>query len=173
MIRVKLGEPDNDFVKAGKEELRRYRAFLRTSKSSNKTPPVKARAAGAKPGKSRRKPFKFKVYGSARESLMKTFGGKCAYCEGLIENTQPGDVEHYRPKGGVLVDGELKPGYYWLAATWDNLLISCIDCNRQRKQLIKGLGRVKAGKLNQFPLVEEKKTRQEAEGCRRRSPAAH
>lgn len=152
MIRVKLTEPDDAFAKAGKEELRKYRAFLKASRLAKK-----AGRAGSKSGKSSKKSFKFKVYGAARSKLLEVFGGKCAYCEGLIENNQPGDVEHYRPKGGVLVGKELKPGYYWLAATWDNLLISCADCNRQRTQLIKGIGRVKAGKLNQFPLADERK----------------
>ena len=70
------------------------------------------------------------------------FFGKCAYCESLITNNQPGDVDHYRPKGRVM-DANNKPvmittalgenphpGYYWLAYQFSNLLPSCIDCNR-------------------------------------------
>jgi uncharacterized protein (TIGR02646 family) len=157
MIRAKLIEPTEEFIKAGKEELRRYRAFLKASKASKKTKLVKAKASKSKSGKASKKSFKFKVYGSAREKLLEIFKGKCSYCEGPIESNQPGDVEHYRPKGGVLIGKDLKPGYYWLAAAWDNLLISCNDCNRQRKQLIKGIGRINAGKLNQFPLADEKR----------------
>lgn len=66
------------------------------------------------------------------------------------------DVEHYRPKGGYLdPDGTLcQPGYYWLAADWNNLFPSCIDCNREREQImVKGQAK-KLGKANKFPLVD-------------------
>ena len=50
------------------------------------------------------------------------------------------DIEHYRPKGAIIeLDPStykpyrkskkvpaLKPGYYWLAANWENLRPSCI-----------------------------------------------
>ena len=48
-------------------------------------------------------------------------------------------------------------GYYWLAATWPNLLLSCADCNRPRTQDdCDGNARV-IGKANFFPLVDETK----------------
>ncbi|MEF9674035.1 hypothetical protein QNM99_25505 [Pseudomonas sp. PCH446] len=47
------------------------------------------------------------------------------------------DVEHYRPKGAVSEDAS-HPGYWWVAMDWDNLLPSCIDCNRKRKQVTPG-----------------------------------
>ena len=90
------------------------------------------------------------------------FHGKCAYCEGRIVNTQPGDIEHYRPKGGVtdedcrpvMVDsngGEEvpHPGYYWLAYEWSNLLYACSDCNRINK---KKHGGAAVGKGARFPV---------------------
>ena len=48
-------------------------------------------------------------------------------------------VEHYRPKGGytnsLLKGAKLhKPGYYWLAYNWDNLLFSCSKCNISYKR---------------------------------------
>lgn len=68
-----------------------------------------------------------------KQALDKLFHGKCAYCESFYAGTQPVDVEHYRPKGGV--DGvDEHPGYWWLAGDWENLLPSCIDCNRKRRQ---------------------------------------
>ena len=91
-----------------------------------------------------------------KRALDALFHGKCAYCETFYSASQPMDVEHWRPKGEVhLDDGEkLKPGYYWLAATWENLLPSCIDCNRARTQHDVAEGRaVRIGKANQFPLV--------------------
>jgi hypothetical protein len=65
--------------------------------------------------------------------LEKLFHGKCAYCESVYVSTAPVDIEHYRPKAAVAED-ELHPGYWWLASDWDNLLPSCIDCNRRRGQ---------------------------------------
>ena len=82
------------------------------------------------------KAFEFAVYKSAavKDALERLFHGKCAYCESFFATTQPVDVEHYRPKGGVEgIDGH--PGYWWLAMVWTNLLPSCIDCNRRRDQL--------------------------------------
>lgn len=91
------------------------------------------------------------------------FHGKCAYCESPIASDQPGDIEHFRPKGEltdsenrpVLVDGAHggnipHPGYYWLAYDWRNLLPSCTDCNRPSKQ--KTGGKKRLGKWKQFPV---------------------
>lgn len=90
---------------------------------------------------------------AVKEALDVAFAHKCAYCESQIGQTQPLDVEHYRPKSGYLEGKELKkPGYYWLAATWENLLPSCIDCNRERKQIVEGTRRL-SGKESQFPIV--------------------
>jgi uncharacterized protein (TIGR02646 family) len=58
--------------------------------------------------------------------------GKCCYCEAKFLHVGYGDVEHYRPKNGFRQDATSpleKPGYYWLAYTWDNLLFSCKRCN--------------------------------------------
>jgi hypothetical protein len=92
------------------------------------------------------------------------FHGKCAYCETHLGGArQPGDAEHFRPKGGVnyrqldagsaacipaLAEDETvtpattiqHPGYFWLAYNWKNLLPACNFCNRA------------AGKRNQFPI---------------------
>lgn len=106
---------------------------------------------------------KFAAYkhGSVKSTLNALFGRKCAYCESLTLGTQPGDVEHYRPKAKVAVVDErtgeitMKRGYPFLAASWDNLLPSCIDCNRPRTQPeYDGAMRV-IGKSNFFPLAVE------------------
>jgi uncharacterized protein (TIGR02646 family) len=94
-----------------------------------------------------------------KDALAGLFGPKCAYCEFRYAGGAPMDVEHYRPKGGYLDErGVLrKPGYYWLAADWDNLLPSCIDCNRERKQVYRArdgkLVKGKSGKANHFPIL--------------------
>lgn len=79
--------------------------------------------------------FKFIKYKSdeVKRRLEELFHGKCAYCESFYASQAPVDVEHYRPKGAV--DGDPShPGYWWLGMEWTNLLPSCIDCNRRRKQ---------------------------------------
>lgn len=79
------------------------------------------------------KAFEFSVYKRAevKIALDRLFHGKCAYCETRYADAAPMDVEHFRPKGGV--EGEADhPGYWWLAMRWDNLLPSCLDCNRRR-----------------------------------------
>lgn len=98
----------------------------------------------------------FNVYGAdeVKEKLNFLFGFKCAYCESDFGAMMPVDVEHLRPKGGVIVpSGALRfPGYWWLASTWENLLPSCIDCNRSRWQKV-GKTKFKRGKENLFPLL--------------------
>ena len=81
------------------------------------------------------KSFSFSAYKDAevKAALEKLFHGKCAYCESIYRFQAPVDVEHYRPKGAV-EDDKTHPGYWWIAMAWDNLLPSCIDCNRRRKQ---------------------------------------
>ncbi len=104
--------------------------------------------------------FDFKAYKrvEVKAALEKIFHGKCAYCESYYRGTQPMDVEHWRPKGRTVpAEGKKakKPAYYWLAATWENLLPSCIDCNRKRKQHDVVEDRtVSIGKMDEFPLWE-------------------
>lgn len=51
-----------------------------------------------------------------RDDLIEIYNHKCAYCEQKMERY---NVEHYRPK----------TTYYWLAFSWDNLIMACPDCN--------------------------------------------
>lgn len=102
--------------------------------------------------------FDYKAYkrDAVKEALNTLFRYKCAYCESNFGATQPVDIEHYRPKGAVIANGkQVKPGYYWLAAEWDNLLPSCIDCNRARNQEFVDGTSGKSGKANLFPVDNE------------------
>lgn len=109
---------------------------------------------------------KFTAYSadSVKQKLNQLFGRKCMFCESLMSGTQSGDVEHFRPKGKVVItrkQGKVPaleaPGYHWLAAKWSNLLLSCSDCNRPRTQDDHdGSARV-IGKANFFPLADETK----------------
>jgi hypothetical protein len=105
-------------------------------------------------------PIDDEFYQKAKPFLLKLFNGKCAYCETVISSNQPGDVEHYRPKGRIRTkDGVVKvkigdkemehPGYWWLAYHWTNLLPSCIDCNRRRRHD----DDVMAGKSDYFEIL--------------------
>ncbi|MFK7749607.1 MAG: hypothetical protein AB8B65_14520 [Kordia sp.] len=116
------------------------------------------------------KAFKFKVYSNpeVKETLIKMSDGKCAYCESDILVTYVGDIEHFRPKGEIEELKETKnskPGYYWLAADWDNLLLSCRNCNQKSKQATTTEAELKSmGKMNQFPLFDEAKRVRSLEG---------
>lgn len=79
--------------------------------------------------------YEFKVYKAAevKQRLDELFFGKCAYCETFYASSAPVDIEHYRPKAAVEGEPDHR-GYWWLAMAWENLLPSCIDCNRRRKQ---------------------------------------
>jgi len=112
--------------------------------------------------------FKYAVYKSdeVKRRLEGLFFGKCAYCESFFAAVGPVDVEHYRPKGAV-AESPGHGGYWWLAMAWDNLLPSCIDCNRKRKQTVPaattslsdlyrfGLapGAGQSGKKDSFPIA--------------------
>ena len=140
MSKVELGHapPDLDgAASAGGQETAAAIAFF--AKAANRT-----KAFG-----------RFQAYKKKRviDALNRLFSWKCAYCESKYEATQPVDVEHYRPKAGVEVEGKLKqPGYYWLAATWGNLLPSCIDCNRKRTHDFPDADPETRGKANLFPI---------------------
>jgi uncharacterized protein (TIGR02646 family) len=92
--------------------------------------------------------FKFdsSIYGakSVKNALIKAQQGKCAFCESQVRHIAHGDVEHYRPKGGVRqndADRLEQPGYFWLAYGWENLFFACQLCNQSFKK-------------NRFPLAD-------------------
>lgn len=78
------------------------------------------------------------IYGHAevKEALKDLQAGKCCFCEAKITHISHGDVEHFRPKAGWVQDKEKlnRPGYYWLAYDWQNLLLCCEICNRRHKR---------------------------------------
>jgi len=128
-------------------------AFLRASKDEL------ARAKAHFEGTDAVDGFEFEAYRhpDVKAALWKLAGGgKCAYCEADFDVTQPSDLEHFRPKGGVDIGtGLKKPGYWWLAADWSNLLPSCIRCNRTENVEWFDGPRMSSGKGNSFPLIDE------------------
>lgn len=106
--------------------------------------------------------FKFDRYNHAdvKTALRAVFGTKCVYCESKYASGSDGDIEHFRPKGRVEGKTPDKPGYYWLANDWDNLLLACQHCNQSRRHLLGSDnsallndGKSK-GKLDKFPLSD-------------------
>ncbi len=88
--------------------------------------------------------FDSAVYGhtEVKTALITAQHGKCAFCESQVTHISYGDVEHFRPKGGFRQrarDSLARPGYYWLAYAWENLLFACQLCNQRHKR-------------NEFPL---------------------
>ena len=68
--------------------------------------------------------------------LMRMHHKKCCYCETKLPIPANLHVEHFRPKGAVRQnrgDNDEFPGYYWLAYSWENLLLACFDCNTTYK----------------------------------------
>lgn len=134
---------------------------------------LQGRRASRKKGAALAVEFKFSAYRDEqlRDALNRAYGFKCAYCESHFGATQPVAVEHYRPKNAVMEDDRLlQPGYYWLAATWDNLLPSCTDCNSPRRQVEDGGQSRVRGKGNYFPLVPGTKRARSPGGEAREAP---
>lgn len=93
--------------------------------------------------------FDSSIYGDAdvKTALRTAQYEKCAFCESQVTHIAYGDVEHFRPKGGFCqlpTDSPSRPGYYWLAYEWGNLLFACQLCNQRHKK-------------NEFPLVDPSK----------------
>ena len=81
---------------------------------------------------------------TVKDKLQLIQHNKCCFCESRIDHISFGDVEHFRPKAGYrqkASDSLARPGYYWLAYEWNNLLLSCQLCNQRFKR-------------NLFPLSE-------------------
>jgi uncharacterized protein (TIGR02646 family) len=99
-----------------------------------------------------------------KEEIKNLFNKKCAYCDSRFLASSNADIEHFRPEKAFNPfqnneDGKLvEPGYYWLAADWENLLWSCILCNRKSNLDQPNVEGVKPlGKKNRFPLSNETK----------------
>lgn len=78
-----------------------------------------------------------------KAALIEAQNGKCCFCETYVADD--GQIEHFRPKAGMRQAKRgalLRPGYYWLAYDWDNLLLCCASCNQRHKG-------------NLFPLTDE------------------
>ena len=82
-----------------------------------------------------KKNAKFFKQKDTKEALNKIYKGKCAFCEQKLsiggDRTDTRTIEHYRPKSK----------YYWLAFSWDNLLLCCRGCNKNKVDKFEILGK--------------------------------
>lgn len=165
MIRVDRGlvpPPPVLSTKRTMTERRRAEEYfgpLRTRSSTSVSPKGSTSSKrGAQKAAPAKPPVTFSIYRheDIKAALNLLFHGKCAYCESRYIATQPMDVEHFRPKSEITdLDGgpPIRPGYYWLASEWANLLPSCIDCNRPRNHQGPNGEIVRLGKATLFPLA--------------------
>jgi uncharacterized protein (TIGR02646 family) len=85
---------------------------------------------------------KSSIYNSraVKRMLMTAQHRKCCYCEQIFRAQRDLAVEHFRPKSGARQGRKSKdsyhPGYYWLVYNWENLLVSCHECNSTYKQVL-------------------------------------
>lgn len=89
-----------------------------------------------------------------RLTLWKSQQKKCCYCERKRDAKREPDIEHYRPK--TKVEGVGRPGYWWLAYSWENLLFCCKACNQT--------------KLAKFPLMGGRRARKSTDDLGEESP---
>ena len=87
---------------------------------------------------SRREHFPNRTYYNDRvvkDVLIEMHHWKCCYCEAKKYERGELQIEHFRPKGAVrqsVDDRNEYPGYYWLAYSWENLLLACQACNTKK-----------------------------------------
>ena len=89
---------------------------------------------------SQRFEFKQLIYAhpSVKQRLYNSQYRKCCYCESAVALPRQGQIEHFRPKGAVRQtrqQSKIRPGYYWLAYCWANLLFICGACNIKKSDL--------------------------------------
>ena len=72
--------------------------------------------------------------GTVRQQLAEMHNVRCCYCERIRDATRESDIEHFRPKTEVSDARPSKPGYWWLAYSWNNLFFACKTCNETHKK---------------------------------------
>lgn len=78
-----------------------------------------------------------------KNALFRIQHRKCCYCEREVERAYS-PVEHFRPKTRARrADGTVVEGYWWLAYRFENLFLSCVNCNQPNGCV---------GKQDHFPL---------------------
>lgn len=90
----------------------------------------------------RRPPLNSELWSSSsvRDNLSSVFLSKCAYCEMPLMHSSI-DVSHHRPTGNAIgirsrkFDSASPDHYSWFAYEWENLFLTCAECNRSKRNL--------------------------------------
>lgn len=128
MIAIQKGAAPLDLAAAGEKHARELCAAYKGDPQSYKNGACKMRIRSS-------------IYATAKAELEKCHYGKCCYCETRIDDHKPyadSHIEHWRPQYSwrqAIGEKRMRPGYYWLAYDWDNLFLSCSECNRQKNDV--------------------------------------
>ncbi len=112
MIRVQREPPPKALKKHGV----RWKAALLAARKRLAQARPKGQASAARAVALAQEKYR---HAAVKETLVRMFHGKCAYCESKITHVEYGHIEHYRPKS-------LFPD---LTFEWTNLLLACGVCN--------------------------------------------
>ncbi|MDF9832240.1 uncharacterized protein (TIGR02646 family) [Ereboglobus sp. PH5-5] len=80
-------------------------------------------------------------YSDIIEKLKLIYHKKCAFCEQKVEQLH---AEHFRPK----------QTYYWLAYSWDNLVLACPKCNEHKGRQFELRGTPYVFKVNKYHIAK-------------------
>ncbi|MGO4003473.1 AAA family ATPase [Pseudomonas fluorescens] len=95
-----------------------------------------------------RPPLNQKIWNSesVRKSLSDLFISKCAFCETRVNLHREADVLHFRPIGNAMglhsrkLEEKSSDHYSWFAYEWENLFLSCTQCNRSKRNIFPLVG---------------------------------
>ncbi|MFE5388884.1 AAA family ATPase [Bacillus thuringiensis] len=108
---------------------------------------------------SKYKEFRKNIYGNneIKEALIEVFYNKCAYCESQMPYRLFKEISLFRPRTGVANEEKYNHLYYgWLSFEWENLYLSCVECNRGKSNLfpVNGDRAVYLSSLDQIRKIE-------------------
>lgn len=99
-----------------KKQGARWKAALLSARQRLAQAPPKGRASAARAVALAEEKYR---HAAVKETLVRMFHGKCAYCESKITHVDYGHIEHFRPKS-LFPDRTFE---------WTNLFLACGVCN--------------------------------------------
>jgi len=67
-----------------------------------------------------------RLYDVARAALHEMTGEHCSYCDGSpMDSVGEAQIDHFRPRS--------LPQFYELVCTWSNLFLTCVACNKAKR----------------------------------------
>lgn len=147
MVYVDREKPHIDFM-----AMKEYHKFIGLRDKFYDTPSTnrKQQVFSAEPS--------IKVKQAIIESLLYLFKNKCAFCESPVKE-KSARILHFRPQDNSKnnITGQTKADGFWkLSYTWENLYLSCPDCNKYKSSLfptVSDVNRDKKGRDKIIPLL--------------------